>query len=196
MLRLGVTGGIGSGKSTVCQIFESLGVPVYNADARAKFLVGNDKALQTELSSVFGEQTFINGEYNRTYIAGIVFADKFQLEKLNAIIHPHVLADWDAFCSQYAHLSYVVKEAAIMLETDSKNSIDKVALVYAPQNLRIERVMTRDGVDKAVVEARIAMQMPEEEKLKLADFVIYNDAEHSLIEQVLHLHQQLLKQAD
>lgn len=193
MLRLGVTGGIGSGKSTVCQIFESLGVPVYNADARAKFLVGNDKALQAELSSAFGEQTFINGEYNRTYIAGIVFADKFQLEKLNAIIHPHVLADWDDFCSQHAHLSYVVKEAAIMLETDSKNSIDKVALVYAPQNLRIERVMARDGVDRAVVEARIAMQMPEEEKLKLADFIIYNDADHSLIEQVLHLHQQLIK---
>lgn len=196
MLRLGVTGGIGSGKSTVCQIFESLGVPVYNADARAKFLVGNDKALQAELSSAFGEQTFINGEYNRTYIAGIVFADKFQLEKLNAIIHPHVLADWDAFCSQYTNLSYVVKEAAIMLETDSKNSIDKVALVYAPQNLRIERVMTRDGVDRAVVEARMAMQMPEEEKLKLADFIIYNDADHSLIEQVLHLHQQLTRQAD
>lgn len=196
MLRLGVTGGIGSGKSTVCQIFESLGVPVYNADARAKFLVGNDKALQAELSSAFGEQTFINGEYNRTYIAGIVFADKFQLEKLNAIIHPHVLADWDAFCSHYTNLSYVVKEAAIMLETDSKNSIDKVALVYAPQNLRIERVMTRDGVDRAVVEARMAMQMPEEEKLKLADFIIYNDADHSLIEQVLHLHQQLTRQAD
>jgi dephospho-CoA kinase len=196
MLRLGVTGGIGSGKSTVCQIFESLGVPVYYADARAKFLVGNDKVLQAELSSAFGEQTFINGEYNRTYIAGIVFADKFQLEKLNAIIHPHVLADWDDFCSQHTHLPYVVKEAAIMLETDSKNSIDKVALVYAPQNLRIERVMARDGVDRTVVEARIAMQMPEEEKLKLADFIIYNDADHSLIEQVLQLHQQLIKQVD
>ena len=191
MLRLGVTGGIGSGKSTVCQIFETLGVPVYNADARAKYLVAHDLHLQADLISAFGDQTFINGEYNRAYIAGIVFADKFQLEKLNAIIHPHVLADWDAFCSQYTHLPYVVKEAAIMLETDSKNSIDKVALVYAPQNIRIERVMSRDGVDRALVEARMAMQMPEEEKLKLADFVIYNDQQHSLLEQVIALHRQL-----
>ncbi|MFM6983923.1 MAG: dephospho-CoA kinase [Chitinophagaceae bacterium] len=196
MLRLGVTGGIGSGKSTVCQIFESLDVPVYNADARAKFLVGNDQALQAELISAFGDQTFINGEYNRTYIAGIVFADKFQLEKLNGIIHPHVLADWDVFCHKFSHLPYVVKEAAIMLETDSKKSIDKVALVYAPLSLRIERVMKRDGVEKSSVEARIAAQMSEEEKLKLADFVIFNDPEHSLIEQVLHLHHLLIKQAD
>jgi len=191
MLRLGVTGGIGSGKSTVCQIFETLGVPVYNADARAKYLVAHDQHLQADLTSAFGDQTFINGEYNRAYIAGIVFADKFQLEKLNAIIHPHVLADWDSFCSQYKDLPYVVKEAAIMLETDSKNSIDKVALVYAPEELRLQRVIQRDQSDAAVVKARMAMQMPEEEKLQLADFVIYNDQKHSLLEQVLALHRQL-----
>jgi dephospho-CoA kinase len=191
MLRLGVTGGIGSGKSTVCQIFETLGVPVYNADARAKYLVAHDQHLQADLISAFGDQTFINGEYNRAYIAGIVFADKFQLEKLNAIIHPHVLADWDSFCSQYSDLPYVVKEAAIMLETDSKNSIDKVALVYAPEELRLQRVIQRDQSDAAVVKARMAMQMPEEEKLQLADFVIYNDQKHSLLEQVLALHRHL-----
>lgn len=196
MLRLGITGGIGSGKSTVCQIFESLGVPVYNADARAKYLVANNKALQAELIAAFGENTFINGEYNRTYIAGIVFADKFQLEKINNIIHPYVLADWDSFCQQHAHLPYIVKEAAIMLETDSKNSIDQVALVYAPQALRLDRVLKRDGSDPELVKARMAMQMPEEEKLKLAHHVIYNDQEHSLIEQVLTLHKQLSKQAD
>jgi len=196
MLRLGITGGIGSGKSTVCQIFQSLGVPVYNADARAKYLVANNKALQAELTASFGEETFINGEYNRTYIAGIVFADKFQLEKINNIIHPYVLADWDSFCQQYAHLPYIVKEAAIMLETDSKNSIDQVALVYAPQNVRLERVVKRDGSDPEQVKARMAMQMPEEEKLKLADHVICNDQEHSLIEQVLSLHKQLSKQVD
>lgn len=192
MLRLGITGGIGSGKSTVCQIFESLGVPVYNADARAKYLVANNMDLQAELTAAFGEQTFINGEYNRTYIAGIVFADKFQLEKLNRIIHPYVLADWDKFCLQFAQLPYVVKEAAIMLETDSKNSVDKIALVYAPLALRLERVIKRDGSDPELVKARMAMQMPEEEKLALADYVIKNDNEHSLIEQVLNLHKQLL----
>jgi dephospho-CoA kinase len=191
MLRLGVTGGIGSGKSTVCQIFETLGVPVYNADARAKYLVAHDQHLQADLISAFGDQTFINGEYNRAYIAGIVFADKFQLEKLNAIIHPHVLADWDGFCSQYKDLPYVVKEAAIMLETDSKNSIDKVALVYAPEELRLQRVIQRDQSYAAVVKARMAMQMPAEEKLQLADFVIYNDQKHSLLEQVLALHRHL-----
>lgn len=191
MLRLGITGGIGSGKTTVCKMFEFIGVPVYYADQRSKDLVANSSVIKADIIRHFGEQAFENGVYNRAYIASIVFNDKDKLELLNRIIHPHVLSDWDNFCTQNAHLPYVIKEAAIMLETDSRNSIDKVALVYAPKDLRIDRVMKRDGLDKAAIEARMEKQMPEEEKLKLADYVIYNDGEHALIEQVLSLHHQL-----
>ncbi len=191
MLRLGITGGIGSGKTTVCKIFESLGVPVYYADIRAKEIVAQNLQLRQELIQTFGEDAFINGEYNRAYIASVVFADKAKLEILNNIIHPHVLNDWEQYCQQYQHLPYIIKEAAIMLETDSKQTIDKVALVYAPKDIRLERVMKRDGVDAATIKARMVMQMPEEEKLQLADVVIYNDMQHSLIEQVLALHKQL-----
>ncbi|MCC6818920.1 MAG: dephospho-CoA kinase [Bacteroidia bacterium] len=193
MLRLGVTGGIGSGKSTVCEIFKKLGVPVYNADQRSKFLVSNNLELQSELILHFGENAFLNGEYNRKYIADIVFNDASKLDLLNSIIHPYVLKDWDVFCSKYQNLPYIVKEAAIMLETDSRNSIDKVALVYASVEIRIERVMKRDLLDRNSILARIEKQMPESEKLKLADFIIYNDGSISLIEQVLKLHHDLLE---
>lgn len=191
MLRLGVTGGIGSGKSTVCKIFESLGVPVYNADQRSKDLVDQKPKIRSAIIEHFGEEAFKEGVYNRPYIANIVFNDKAKLELLNSIIHPYVLKDWEDFCLQYTHLPYIVKEAAIMLETDSKNSIDKVTLVYAPRELRLERVMKRDRTDRASIESRMEKQMSEEEKLKRADFVIYNDGQHSLIEQVLKLHRQL-----
>lgn len=191
MLRLGITGGIGSGKSTVCRIFEFLDVPVYYADQRSKELVSTQPEIRKAIVHYFGEEAFKDGIYNRPYMAGIVFKDKSKLELLNGIIHPFVLKDWDEFCSKYAHLPYIIKEAAIMLETESRNSIDKVALVYAPKELRIQRVLERDHIEKAAVEARMNMQMPEEEKLKKADIVIYNDGEHSLIEQVLKLHSQL-----
>lgn len=191
MLRLGVTGGIGSGKSTVCKIFESLGVPVYYADQRSKDLVANKPEIKSAIIRHFGEEAFKDGIYNRPYMANIVFNDQSKLELLSSIIHPFVLKDWEAYCLQYTHLPYVVKEAAIMLETESKNSIDKVTLVYAPKELRLERVMQRDRSDRASIESRMEKQMPEEEKLKLADFVIYNDGRHSLIEQVLKLHHQL-----
>jgi dephospho-CoA kinase len=188
VFRLGITGGIGCGKTTVCRIFEQYGVPVYYADSRSKELVAENSALQTELIQEFGENTFVDGNYNRAYIASIVFNDKERLEALNSIIHPYVLNDWDSFCTQHSDQAYVVKEAAIMLETDSKNSIDSIVLVYAPEELRIQRIMKRDSTDLTAIQARINSQMPEEEKLKLANHVIYNDGEHSLIEQVNELH--------
>lgn len=190
MLRLGVTGGIGSGKSTVCQLFEHLGVPVYYADQRAKEIVNEDPEIRNRLTEAFGEKTFINGIYNRSHVASIVFNDKSKLEIINGIIHPAVFKDWEKFCKHHQDKPYIVKEAAIMLETDSKQSIDKIALVYAPLELRLERVMTRDGADKEAIMARINSQMPEEEKLKLADHVIINDGTKSVIQQVLALHQQ------
>ncbi len=189
MLKLGITGGIGSGKSTVCRIFSYLGVPVFNADDRAKWLVNNNQELRQKIVDAFGDQSFINGEYNRPYIAHIVFSDKSKLEKLNQIIHPAVLRDWEEFCSGHAGKTYVIKEAAILIEAGGNKTVDRIALVYSPLEQRIQRLMERDKLDRQSIESRISSQMPEEEKLKLADYIIYNDQDHSLLEQVRNIHQ-------
>ena len=191
MLRLGITGGIGSGKTLVCSIFQQLGVPVYNADTRAKWLINNHTELKTKLIKQFGEATFKDGLYNTAHISSIVFGNPTQLALLNAIIHPAVFEDWKQFCELHQTAPLVIKEAAIMLETDSKYTVDKIALVYAPLALRMQRVMQRDQISEADLLKKINAQMAEEEKLKLADYVIVNDGEQSLVEQVLKLHQQL-----
>lgn len=192
MLKLGITGGIGSGKSTVCRIFEHLGVPVYNADSRARELIAENLQLRAELIRHFGNEAFANGTYNTAYMAGLVFHDRSKLALLNSIVHPYVFKDWEDFCSQHAESPYVVKEAAIMLETESRKTVDKVVLVFAPEELRIQRSMRRDGSSREKVLARMASQMPEAEKLKLADRVIYNDGSKALIPQVLELHRALI----
>jgi dephospho-CoA kinase len=189
MLRVGITGGIGSGKTTVCSIFERLGVPVYYADLKAKELVNTNLDLQNKITNAFGQNSFIEGAYNRAFIASIVFSDMRKLELLKSIIHPFVLNDWGEFCKQHANFPYVVKEAAIMLETDSKNSIDTIVLVHAPLELRIQRIQERDHSSKLEIEARINAQMSEDEKMKLANYIVYNDQKNSLIEQVYALHQ-------
>jgi len=191
MIKLGLTGGIGSGKSTVCQIFSHLGVHVYNADERSKWLVNHHPSLRRDIIEAFGEASFEDEVYNRAYISSIVFKDQEKLQKLNAIIHPIVLKDWDEFCSGYQFSPYVVKESAIILEAGGRKTIDKIALVFSPLELRIKRVMERDMLSREAVETRIKSQMPEEEKMKLSDYIIYNDETHSLIEQVQNLHQTL-----
>jgi dephospho-CoA kinase len=191
MIKLGITGGIGSGKTTVCKQFAQLGIPIYNADERAKYLVNHHTDLQKEIILRFGEDSFINGEYNKAYISNIVFKDSQKLKILNHIIHPYVFNDWESFCLTHQASPYVIKEAAIMLETESKNTVDRIVLVYSPMELRIKRVMARDGVEESLVLNRIKQQMPDEEKMKLVDYIIYNDHEHSLENQVLSLHQLL-----
>lgn len=194
MLRLGITGGIGSGKTLVCSIFQQLGVPVYNADTRAKWLINNHTELKSKLIKQFGEATFKDGLYNTAYIGSIVFDNPQQLALLNAIIHPTVFEDWKQFCEQNKTAPIVIKEAAIMFETDSKYTVDKIALVYAPQSLRIKRVMQRDQISEVELLKKMKTQMSEEDKLKLADFVIVNDGEQSLVLQVNQLYKLLLSQ--
>lgn len=194
MIRVGVTGGIGSGKTFVCAIFEQLGVPVYNADSRAKWLVNNDPYIRKAIIAAFGEQSFTDNRYNTTFISGIVFNQPKQLALLNSIIHPVVFADWAQFCKQHSDASIVIKEAAIMLETESKNTVDQIILVYAPEDIRIKRVMERDGISEADIRKKLKSQMPEEDKLPLVHHVIYNDGSQSVIEQVRHIHQVLLNQ--
>jgi len=185
MLKIGITGGIGAGKTTVCQIFELLNVPVYYADDRAKQLMTEDQELVQHITSLLGSKAYNqDGSLNRKYIATIVFNNKKKLAMLNALVHPAVTKDANKWFTQQKNTSFALKEAALLFEAGSYKDLDKIIVVDAPAELRIERVMKRDNVSREEVEARIKKQMPQEEKVAKADFVIYNTPQHTLNQQV------------
>ena len=185
MLQVGITGGIGSGKSTVCQFFKELGIPIYYADARAKWLMTHDQLLISEIINLFGKEAYSGvGQLNRSYIAGIVFNDPAKLKELNGLVHPAVARDQEKWHQSQQNVPYTLKEAALIYESGSDKALDKVITVYASLNTRIERVMKRDGVPREAVEARVSKQWPEEKKLHLADFIILNEGQQNLADQV------------
>lgn len=193
-LRIGITGGIGSGKTTVCQIFATLGIPVYYADDRAKWLMGNDPQLIATLKDAFGEKTYTEqGTLDRAYLAELVFNNQEQLDILNSIVHPAVREDGIRWDEQHQDTPYTLREAALLYESGIYQLLDQIITVTAPEALRIQRVMERDGLREEQVKARMDKQWPEEKKVALADFVIHNDGQHSLIRQVFQIHQQLSK---
>ncbi len=187
MIKIGITGGIGSGKSTVCRIFHVLGIPIYNADNEAKYLMANDKALKSSVINLLGSESYKNNQLNREFIASKVFKDKDLLKKLNALVHPAVKNDFIKW-SEKQKAPYVIYEAALMIESGSYKLLDKVLVVTAPLEQRIARVCERDKVHQEKVLARINNQLDQEEMLKYADHVITNDGKISLISQVLELH--------
>lgn len=196
MLKVGITGGIGSGKSTVCRVFEWLGVPVYYADDRAKQLMTEDAALRSEIRTLFGDEAYLpDGSLNRAHIAGIVFQNEDMLRQLNALVHPAVHRDGEAWHLRQT-APYTLREAALLYESGGYRLLDKMVAVTAPAELRIERVMARDGVDRSAVEARLNKQWPEEKKVKMADFVIVNDGTTPLLPQILQVHRALSLEAD
>lgn len=188
MLKIGLTGGIGSGKSTVAKIFETLGIPVYYADAEAKRLMNSSETLKKVIRQNFGEATYENDQLNRKYLAGIVFNDPEKLELLNALIHPVTINDAEQWMQQQS-APYSIKEAALLFESGATENLDFIVGVYAPQALRIKRVMKRDGLTADEIMKRINRQVNEEMKMKLCDFVITNNEQELLIPQVLKLHQ-------
>ncbi|HMN88777.1 MAG TPA: dephospho-CoA kinase [Saprospiraceae bacterium] len=191
-LRVGITGGIGSGKSVVCKIFEVLGIPIYYADERAKWLMVNDLNLMNAIRASFGNSTYdANGQLNRSYLADKVFHDEQQLQRLNALVHPAVARDSESWNALQVGIPYTLREAALIYEAGIDKQLDKVIVVTAPLEVRIQRVMMRDRAPREAVEARISKQMPASEKVQRADFVIYNDGTQSLIRQVLKGHNQL-----
>lgn len=189
--KVGITGGIGSGKSTVSKLFEFLGIPVYYADDEAKKLMVEDQNLIQELKDTFGKETYKDGKLNRAYLANLVFKNEKLLEKLNSIVHPALGRHYEQWHSDQINVPYTIKEAAILFEMGAANHMDKVITVFAPAKLRINRVMERDKVSKESVEDRISKQMPDEEKVKKADFVILNDGSQSLIAQIIGIHKVL-----
>ena len=188
MFRLGVTGGIGVGKSTVCQVFSCLGVPIYDADKRAKALYSENLKLQNTLIDRYGADIYLDGVLNREKLGSIVFSNKAELDWLNSQVHPLIFEDYEKWCSEHESAIYTIKEAAIMFESGSDKNVDAVIGIASPEDLRIKRVMQRDGVSEEDVLDRIGKQMPQDELLKRCQFVIQNNLEDSLINQVLELH--------
>jgi dephospho-CoA kinase len=186
MLRIGLTGGIGSGKTTVARIFEALGIPVYYADDAAKKLMNTDEELKTLIIQHFGEDSYKNGELDRKYLASIVFNNKEKLELLNSLTHPVTIRDAEEWMNRQAS-PYCIKEAALLFESGAAEHLDYVIGVYAPQHIRVKRVMDRDGLSTEEVMKRISRQIEEEMKMKLCDFVITNNDQQLVIPQVLEL---------
>ncbi len=194
MLKIGITGGIGTGKTTVCKIFATLGIPVFNADMVAKELMVKDDVLILGIKAAFGDLSYLeNGNLNHKYIAEIVFNDSKALEQLNSLVHPAVFKAFDVWiCKIPLTVPYVLKEAALLFESGSYQMCDYTILVTAPLNKRLERVVQRDGVKEEQVKARIAKQFSDQQKLKMADYFIQNNEQQSIVLQVLELHQQFL----
>lgn len=195
MLKIGITGGIGSGKTTVCHLFETLHIPVYYADDAAKWLMNNNADLIIAIKNAFGNDVYNDqNQLQRTKLASIVFSNANARKLLEGLVHPAVEQHNQQWIEQHKNAPYVLKEAALIFESGSYKHLDKVITVTAPLELRISRVTKRDNATVEQVKARIAAQMPDEEKIRLSDFVIYNNEQQMLIPQVMHIHEQIMQQ--
>lgn len=194
MIKVGITGGIGSGKTMVCRILESIQIPVYYADVAAKRLMQEDDQLIKDIQQAFGEESYsASGELNRAYLSEKVFRDKENLQKLNALVHPAVFGDTARWMeSLSADVPYAAKEAALFFETGSNKQMDVMVTVAADKTVRIQRIMERDGVTEQQVLERMQNQLSQEEKIKQSDVVIWNNPEDYLLPQVYEMHQSLL----
>jgi|ERR1700730_4971846 len=194
MVRVGLTGGIGSGKSTVAHVFEILGIPVYYSDKEAKRLMNEDPELKKQLVEHFGKEAYADNLLNRRFMAEIVFKDKEKLQLLNSLVHPITIRKAEEWMHQH-QTPYVIKEAALIFESGSQENLDYVIGVSAPLNLRIQRTMKRDVVSREEVLRRMQNQIQESIKMRLCDFVIRNDEQHLVLPQVLALHEKIKRLA-
>lgn len=197
MYKVGITGGIGSGKTTVCKVFEVLGIPIFYADTEAKNMMVEDELLIEAIKSTFGEESYFEeGKLNNKHIAGIVFNNEAELAKLNALVHPAVFRAFDRWeANVNPNAPYTLKEAALLFESGSYKMCDTTILVTAPTDVKINRVMQRDNSTAEQVKARMDKQMSDDEKTKMANHFIMNDEAHSIIKQVLALHKEFLNLA-
>ena len=195
MKKIGITGGIGSGKTTVCRLFALLGVPTHNSDLVAKNLMRTQPELINGIKTAFGSEVYgANEELKTAVLAQKVFGNAAALRRLNALVHPWVATHFEQWCAQQQALGkpFVLKEAAIIYEQNLQKNLDAVLLVYAPETLRIARTMQRSAMSYEQVQARIAAQMPDDDKLKLADFVVFNDETRLVIPQVNQIYAAIL----
>ena len=191
MKKIGLTGGIGSGKSTIAEVFKVLNIPVYNSDERAKALMNENAKLIDEISNVFGAHIYQNGELNRAELGAIVFKNPELLQQLNAVVHPVVGDDFNTWCNNQQS-KYVIKEAAIIFETGINKMLDGVIAVIAPDELRIKRVLKRPGMTEELIKDRMSRQLPSETLVEKANWLINNDETVLVIPQVLKVHEEIL----
>ena len=191
MLKIGLTGGIGTGKTTVAKIFEAIGIPVYYADIEAKRLMEHHPELIKSIKTIFGDEAYKDGKLNRSFIAQAAFNNKELLHKLNACVHPYTIEDGKKWMLEQTS-PYAIKEAALIFESGIHGEFDKVIGVYAPHAMRIQRVMKRDGITQDQVYERMQHQIEDEIKYKLCDEIIVNDEQKMLIPQVLALHEKFI----
>ena len=193
MLKIGITGSMGSGKSTVAFFFHTLGVHIYNSDVRAKELMTDDENLKQKIKNSFGDDTYTStGTLDRSRLAKIVFNDKEKISLLNSLVHPAVQKDFDEWCKKFSQEKYILKEAALLVESGSYKTLDKLICVTAPEEIRIARCIKRDGISREEIIARMKNQLSENEKIIFADYIISNDESELLIPQLLKLHEEFL----
>ncbi len=192
-MKVGLTGGIGSGKTLVCSVLEKLGVAVYYADSEARRLMNNDPELVLQISGLFGNKAYEGGILNREFLAQRVFKDKVLLTRLNELVHPAVRKDFSRWANEQKPAFYVVEEAAILFESGSDRNMDLTVGVFSEKELRVQRVMQRDGITREQVRMRMNSQMNEKEKMERADMVIYNDGKLMILPQIINMHNAILK---
>jgi dephospho-CoA kinase len=199
MKRVGITGGIGAGKSTVTQIFQSLGIPVYIADYEARKIISSNASVKKQIKALLGPEAYHkNGKPDRAYIASLIFNDKSLLAQMNKIVHPAVQLHFNRWCESFRPVQkilYVLQEAALLVETGNFKTLDALIVVTCPEEIRIKRVMERDECSRQDVLLKMKNQFSEEEKVRFADFTVINDGEHLLIPQVLAIHKIMMQKS-
>ena len=185
MKKIGITGGIGSGKTLVSDLFQRLGIPVYHADERARALMETSGTVRERLTALLGKAVYQGGRLNKRLLAEAIFSDEKVRQQVNSIVHPAVFEDFERWASSFSDIPYVMQEAAILFESGGDRYLDSVINVYAPLKVRIERVMSRDGVPRETVLARIKSQMSERQRRRRAGHTIINDGRRMVVPQVV-----------
>ena len=191
MKKIGITGGIGSGKTYVASVFQSLGIPIFNADIQAKKLMTSSRRLIKLVKEEFGNDIYKDSDLNKEKLASIVFSNSDKLQKLNSLVHPIVKEEFNNWCKKQTS-PYIIKEAAILFESNSHLGLDVVICVSAPLELRIERLLNRDDYSEKEIKKRIENQISQEEKEKLSDYIIVNDEKELLLPKIIKIHKELL----
>jgi dephospho-CoA kinase len=191
MIKVGITGGIGSGKSLVCQVLERFGIPVYYADAAARILMDNDPVIRHDLRAWLGEDIYAGNSLDRIKMAGLIFTNPELLKIVNRIVHPRVAADFQNWCDSSGNKPYVIQESAILFESEAYRFVDYIVLVTAPADVRQSRVMNRDGMTPEKIQAIMQNQWPDSEKASRSQFILKNDNKSLVLPRILDLHSQL-----